>query len=221
MKKHLILILLCMLGLSAVHAKKDSADYKVIVYKTDGTQFEGFITTALRNYFRPRQSKVDISKTFGGEEQTYTSDEVKKIVYPPNEKDTSTVVYEAVTAMAQKSPLSKLKPSEKPIFMRLVYNGKNVKGYTAPHLDYTPGKTMNVTTYTETFYYYIVADGVAVPYWTEIGGVVPNAKKAIKHFLKAFPAVCEMIDKGDIKPKEFRSNPGIVLPYMDVEKGVK
>lgn len=164
---------------------------------------------------------MSIHLTFGGEEQAYSSDEVKRIVFPPNEKDTTTVVYEAVTAMAKKTPFSKLKPSEKPVFMRLVYSGKNVKGYTAPHLDYTPGKTMDVITYTETFYYYIIADGVAVPYWTEIGGVVPNAKKAIKHFLKAFPKVCAMIDKEVITPKEFRNNPGIVYPYMDEDGGKK
>lgn len=215
MKHLVILILMCMLGLFTVQAKKDSIDYKVIVYKADGTHFEGYITTALQNYLLPRQSKVGISKTYGGEKQTYTSDEVKAIVFPPSEKDSTTVVYEAVTAMAKKSPFSKLKPSEKPVFMRLVYSGKKIKGYTAPYLDYTPGKTIDVLTYTETFYYYIIADGVAVPYWTEIGGVVPGAKKAIKHFLKAFPKVCEMIDKGEITPKEFRSNPGIVLPYMD------
>lgn len=219
MKRITITLIVCMVGFLTAFADKDPDDFKVIAYRTDGTHFEGYITTALRNYFRPKQSEVGISETFGGETQKYSSDEVKAIVYPPNKKDSTSVVYEAVTAIMKSNMFSKAKVTKSPIFMRLIYNGKHIKGYVMPYLDQTltttPDAYLNIMNYTYQYFYMPVDEGVAKPYWMDVEGVMPNAKGTIKKFLKDFPEIGNMIDNGELTAKEFRDNPSIVLPMMD------
>lgn len=208
-----------LVSVTAAFAEKDPRDYKVIAYRADGSQFEGYVTTALRRYFRPKVSEVGISEVYGGEPRTYTSDEVKSIVFPPTEKDTVTVVYEAVTAMLKANMFSKMKPTKSPVFMRLIYNGKNVKGYVMPFVDQTltttPDAYLNTMTYTYQYFFMPVSEGMAKGYWMDVQGVMPNAKGFIKKFLKDFPEIGEMLDKGELTAKEFRENPAIVLPMMD------
>lgn len=219
MKKILVSIICCLcMGLTS-YAKNDPQDFKVIAYRADGTHFEGYVTTALRNYFRPKVSTVGISETYKGEEKKYTSDEVVKIVFPANKNNTTPVVYEAVTAMTRTSMFSKMKPTKTPIFLRLIYEGENVKGYVMPYLDQTLTTNAvadwNIMTYTYTYFFMTADEGIAKPYWTDMDGVIPNLKGVIKKFLKDFPEIGEMIDKGELKPKEFRKNPSIVYPIMD------
>lgn len=219
MKRITITLIACMVGFLTAFADKDPEDFKVIAYRADGTHFEGYITTALRNYFRPKQSEVGISETFGGEAQKYSSDEVKAIVYPPNKKDSASVVYEAVTAIMKSNMFSKAKATKSPIFMRLIYSGKHIKGYVMPYLDQTltttPDAYLNIMNYTYQYFYMPVDEGVAKPYWMDVEGVMPNAKGTIKKFLKDFPEIGNMIDNGELTAKEFRDNPSIVLPMMD------
>lgn len=158
MKKSLLLIVCCLICGSAAFADKDPQDFKVVAYRADGTHFEGYITTALRRYFRPKVSEVGISETFGGEDKKYSSDEVKAIVFPPNEKNPNPVVYEAVTAMLRSSMFSKAKPTKNPIFLRLVYDGKHVKGYVMPYVDQTltttPDAYLNVMNLTYQYFFH-------------------------------------------------------------------
>lgn len=219
MKRITITFIVCLVGFLAAFADKDPQDFKVIAYRADGTHFEGYITTALRRYFRPKQSEVGISETFGGEAKKYSSAEVVSIVYPPNAKDSASVVYDAVTAIMRSSMFSKAKPTKDPIFMRLIYNGKHVKGYVLPYVDQTltttPDAYLNIMNYTYQYFFMPVEEGVAKPYWMDVQGIMPNAKGIIKKFLKDFPEIGKMIDKGELTPKEFRDNPAIVLPMMD------
>lgn len=219
MKKTLFLIVCCLICSSAAFADKDPQDFKVVAYRADGTHFEGYITTALRRYFRPKVSEVGISDTFGGEDKKYSSDEVKAIVFPANEKNPTAVVYEAVTAVLRKSMFAKAKPTDTPIFLRLIYDGKHVKGYVMPYVDQTltttPDKYVNEMIYTYQYFFMPVDEGLAKPYWMDIKGIMPNAKGAIKKFLKDFPEIGDMIDNGKLTPKEFRDNPAMVLPLMD------
>lgn len=103
MERSTFAIMACLMGIFAVFADNDPQDFKVVAYRADGTHFEGYVTTALRRYFRPKVSEVGISEIYGGESREYSSDEVKTIVYPPNKKDSTSIVYEAVTAMVQKN----------------------------------------------------------------------------------------------------------------------
>lgn len=219
MKRITITLIACLVGFLGTFADKDPQDFRVIAYRADGTHFEGYITTALRNYFRPKQSEVGISETFGGEAREYTSDDVISIVYPPNEKDSVSVVYEAVTALMRSNMFSKAKATKSPIFMRLIYNGKYVKGYVMPYIDQTltttPNAYLNIMNYTYQYFFMPVNEGIAKPYWMDVKGIMPNAKGAIKKFLKDFPEIGEMIDNGKLTAKEFRDNPAIVLPMMD------
>ncbi len=220
MKKVLFMLLLCFVWSTTSFGKKDPENYKVIVYLADGTHFEGYVTTALENYQHPKQDAVGISKTFGGEERMYSSEEVKSVVFPPNKINSETVTYDAVTAVVNKGMFSKPKPSEKPLFLRLIYKGDNVKGYVMPYLDKTNtggvrGPKMKIRNYTYQYFYMPVEEGVAKPYWMDLQGIMPNPKGFMKKFLKEFPEIVEMINKGELTPKEFRDNPAIVLPIMD------
>ncbi len=47
-----------------INAEDKAEDYYVKVICQDGSQFDGYITSSLRNYFRPKIDKVKISKTF-------------------------------------------------------------------------------------------------------------------------------------------------------------
>lgn len=60
-----------------------------------------------------------------------------------------------------------------------------------------------------------VGEGIAKPYWRDVQGIIPNEKGIIKKFLRDFPEIGEMLDRGELKPKGFRDNPAIVLPLMD------
>lgn len=220
MKKYLLMLSFCLVWASAVFADKDPENYKVVVYLADGTHFEGYVTTALENYLYPKQTEVGISKTFGGKERLYTSEEVKSVVFPANKKNSTAVIYEAVTAVVRSSMLSKAKPSKKPIFLRLIYDGKDIKGYVMPYTDQTSirqvrNPSIEIKNYTYQYYYMPTEEKIARPYWSDIQGIMPNAKGFIKKFLKDFPEIVKMIDNGELTTKDFRENPAIVLPIMD------
>lgn len=211
------LTVLCALSANA----KDPDDYHVIVTLKDGSKVDGFITTSLRNYLRPRVSEVGVSSEFGGKSQKYTSDEVVSIVFPPNEKDTTTVVYHPIVAQSKlPNYLSKNpKPYKKPVFLRLVYDGENVKGYAMPLFDRTFGDTITVFHFTWRYFYLTADGGTAKAYWDDTDGIIPGMKKVMKFYLREFPELQQMVDDDELTPEAFRKNPAIVLPMMDRLRG--
>lgn len=198
-------------------AEEDPIDYHVIVTLKDGSKVDGFITTALKNYLRPRISEIGVSKSYGGTPEKYSSDEVVSIVFPPSEKDTTTVVFHSVMAQSKlpnyfsKNP----KPYKKPIFLRLIYDGGNIKGYAMPLFDRTFGKTITVLHYTWRYFYKTEDSDVAKAYWDDTDDVIPGMKKVLKLYFREFPELQEMVEDERITPKEFRDNPTIVLSIMN------
>lgn len=194
---------------------KESEDCHMRGILADGTEIEGFNETRFTNFMFPFVTEVNM--VVDGESKKYTSDELKAVWFTKLDSDSIPVIFHAVKAQKslpnyfRKNP----KPYKKPGFLRLVYNGENVKGYIRPVADYTHAQTMSVSTYTYMFYYLTKDSDVAVAYWCETGGVVPAMKKVMKFYLREFPELVEMVNRGEIKPNDFRSNPAIVLPLMD------
>ncbi len=58
-------------------------------------------------------------------------------------------------------------------------------------------------------------DPIAIGYWTDIDGNIPNVKGLMKKYMKEFPTIVQMINDGELTPDRFRNNPAIVLPIMD------
>ncbi len=198
-------------------AKKDPDDYHVILTLKDGSKVDGFIKTALKNYLRPRISEISVSSEFGGKERKYTSDEVVSIVFPPNEKDTTTVVYHSVMAQSKLPNYFSKNPKayKKPIFLRLVYIGDNVKGYAMPLFDRTFGQTMTVFHFTWRYFYKTDRSDMAKAYWDDTDDIIPSMKKVMKFYFREFPELQQMVDDEQLTPKAFRDNPTIVLPIMN------
>ncbi|MDE6297156.1 MAG: hypothetical protein K2L89_04855 [Muribaculaceae bacterium] len=216
-RRILFLILFLTFGILIAEAKKNPDDYHAIIEMSDGTIFEGYVMTSLKNYFNPKVTKVGISKEFEGETKKYSSDEIKSITYPPIESDTTTVIYHSVKAKKQLPNLlnKNPKPYKEPVFLRLVYEGKHVKGYALPLFDAVHGGTMSVYNYTWRYFYKTDDSDVAVAYWDDIGGIFPALKKFMKLLFREFPEIQKMIDNGTLKPGEFRDNCLIVLPIID------
>ena len=216
-KKILIVLVLTALCAMSAHAKGDPTDYHVRVTLKDGSVIDGYITTALKNYLRPRVSEVGISSEYGGKAVKYTSDEVVSIVYPPSEKDTTTVVFHSVVAQSKMPNYLSKNPKayKKPIFLRLVYDGDNVKGYAMPLLDRTFGQTMTILNYTWRYFYKTSDGDMAKAYWDDVDDIIPGMKKVMKFYFREFPELQQMVDDKQLTPSEFRENPTIVLPIMD------
>ena len=216
-RRQWLFILFLTFGILIADAKKDPADDHVFVEMSDGSIMEGYVTSSLINYFKPKVTKVSISKEFGGESKKYSSEEVKTIIFPPNEKDTTAVIYHSVKAKKQLPNLLKKnpKPYKEPIFLRLVYEGDHVKGYAMPIFDATHGGTMSVYNYTWRYFYKTDDNDVAIAYWDDIGGIFPAMKKFMKLLFQEFPELQKMIDDGTLKPSEFRENCLSVLPIID------
>ncbi len=215
--KQLILIIACLICGLSTFAKEDPEEYRVLVFKTDGTVFEGYNETKFTNYFRPKVTKVSISREFKGETEKFTGEEVKRVVFNCTMNDSMPVIFDAVKAQSKmpnyfsKNP----KPYKETIFLRLVYDGVNIKGYAMPIMDSTYTPSMTVVHYTWR-YFYLTKDGeYAKVYWDDTDGIIPSMKKVMKFYLREFPALVEMIDNEELTPTMFRDNPAIVYPIMD------
>ncbi len=213
--KKLISFIFCGLLPLMMFAKWDGEPVTAIM--ADGSRLEGFTTTHLINYIKPGVSTIGISKEFKGKETKYTSEEVAALIFPPAEGDSVYAVYEPVIAQKQMPNLWKKKPKtyKKPIFLRLIYDGKNVKGYVRPVRDgsYTP--SMTTVNYTWLYYYLVDGQDVAKAYWVATNDIVPAMKKVLKFYMSEFPEVQQLVDEEVLTPKDFRNNPSIVYPLID------
>lgn len=205
-------------ALFSMNAKdKNPEDYHMRGILADGTEIEGYCETAFTNFMFPWVTEVKLADTFGGEPRTYSSEELKAVWFTKVGEDSVPKIYHAVRAQKSMPNLFKKnpKPYKKPAFLRLVYNGENVKGYVRPVADYTHTPSMSISTYTYMIYYLTKDSDVAVAYWCETGDLVPAMKKVMKFYLREFPELVEMVNKGELTPNDFRDNPAIVLPLID------
>ncbi len=204
-------------GLAVMAKDENPENYHMRGILADGTEIEGYNETSFTNFMFPWVTEVKLADTFKGESKKYSSDELKAVWFTSLGEDSIPKIYHSIKAqkslpnLLRKNP----KPYKKPVFLRLVYNGENVKGYIRPVADYTHTPSMSISTYTYIIYYLTKDSDVAVAYWCETGDLVPAMKKVMKFYLREFPELVEMVEKGELKPRDFRDNPAIVLPLMD------
>ena len=162
-------------------------------------------------------TEVILTYTYKGETKKYSSEELKAVWFTKVGCDSIPKIYESVRAQKRMSSIWNKKPKayKKPVFLRLIYNGENVKGYIRPMTDFTHGQTMSVRTNTYMFYYLTKDSDVAVAYWYDSCDFIPAMRKVMKFYFREFPELVEMVENKELTPKEFRSNSTIVLPLMD------
>lgn len=213
----LILILSLLFMALPTTARNNPDDYKVTCTLTDGTVIEGYISIPSTSHLISPVYDIKISDTYKSKARKYTSEEVKRIVYTSTLNDSLPLIYESVKAqnsipnLFSKDP----KPFKKPVFLQLIYEGKNVKGYKTLTTDYTVNNNSTKVNYVWRYYYLKKGDEIAKAYWLGIKGIFLVMKKAMKLYFKEFPKLVEMVDKKEIKGKQFRKNPAMVLPLMD------
>lgn len=216
MKKLIFILSLLLMALSTIAGNK-SDKYKVTCTLTDGTVIEGYTSIPLTKIITSQLYELDISDTYKGKARTYTSEEVKRIVYTSTLNDSLPLIYESVKA--QRNMPNRLnkdpKPYKKPVFLQLIYEGKNIKGYKTLTTDYTVNMSGTNVNYIFKYYYLKKGDEIAKSYWLGRKGLVLIMKKDIKLYFREFPKLVEMVDKKEIKGKQFRKNPEMVLPLMD------
>lgn len=111
------------------------------------------------------------------------------------------------------------KTYKKPVFLRLIYDGAHVKGYARPVLDCTYTPSMNIFNHTWLYYYKLADQDITKAYWVDTNDIIPSIRKVMKFYFREFPGLQKMVDDKELSPKEFRSDPTIVLPLMDKEIG--
>lgn len=94
----LILILSLLFMALPTTARNNPDDYKVTCTLTDGTVIEGYISIPLTKIITSQLYELDISDTYKGKARTYTSEEVKRIVYTSTLNDSLPLIYESVKA---------------------------------------------------------------------------------------------------------------------------
>lgn len=216
--RHYLLTIAALLAAFVASARDENPeDYHMRGIMADGTEIEGYNETLFTNFMFPWVTEVKLSDTYKGEVRKYTLEELKAVWFTSCGEDSVPKIYHSVRAQKSMPNLFKKnpKPYKKPVFLRLVYNGENVKGYIRPVADYTYTPSMSVSTYTYMIYYLTKDSDVAVAYWCETGDLVPSMRRVMKFYLREFPELVEMVDKGELKPSDFRDNPAIVLPLMD------
>lgn len=219
--RNLISILLSVLLGIPSFAQKDAKEYHIKITKSDGTVFEGYNQTKFTNYLRPYVTQMSVSSEFKGTPVTYTSDDIKRVEFISMAKDSIPKVFETVKVQSKlpnyfsKNP----KPYKKPVFLRLIFDGKNIKGYAMPYTDHnfaqTPNMNFRTTNYTWRYFYFVNGSSVAKAYWDDTDGVIPNMKTVMKFYFREFPELVKKVDSGEITPQMFRDNPAMVLPIMD------
>lgn len=215
--KNLLSLLIGLMASIAAFADDNPKEYLVRLTKADGTVFEGYNDTRLKNWLKPTVTSIAISEDYKGPTTKYTGEEVKRVEFIESLLDSIPVVFDAVKAQTKLPNLfsKNPKPYKQPVFLRLVYDGENVKGYAMPYTDHTMTPNRTVIHFTWRYFYLTKDSDVAKAYWDDTDGVIPNMKKVMKFYFRDFPKLVEMVDNGEITPEMFRENPAMVLPVMD------
>lgn len=202
----------------SVYAAHDPEEYRVKVIKSDGTAIYGYSKTDFMNTAFPKVTKFTFSTNYGGEETTFTSDEVKRVEFVNLAIDDIPLVFESVKAQSRVPVTSgqKPKPYKTRVFLRLFYDGENVKGYAKAYSDITNTPSASISSTGWTYYYMIKDADVAKGYWFDMQGIIFDIKRRLKVCLKKdFPDVTKMLDDKEISTKKFRKDPTMLLPLMD------
>lgn len=216
MKKTVLCIFLFICGIS-VFAQDKPKDFHVRVIKNDGTVFEGYNETRFTNYLRPYITAVSISNEFAGKPIKYNGNEVKRVEFTGETQDSLPMIFEAVIPQTKLPNLfnKNPKPYKEPVFLRLIYEGENVKGYAMPYTDHTMVSGRRTILYTWRYFYLTKDSDIAVAYWDDTDGIIPKMEKVMKFYFREFPELQELVDRKELTPEMFRENPAIVLPIMD------
>lgn len=217
MNKILSLVFFLFMAIS-VYAVHNPEEYRVKVIKSDGTVVYGYSKTDFLNATFPKVKKFNFSTKYDGEETTFTSDEVKRVEFVNLAIDEIPLVFESVQALSKVPVTSgqKPKPYKTRIFLRLFYDGENVKGYTQPYSDITNTPSASLSSQGWYYYYMIKGTDMAKAYWFDMQGIIFDIKRRLKVCLKNdFPEVTKMLDGKEISTKKFRKNPTMLLPLMD------
>lgn len=196
MNKLIFIFSLLFMALPTI-ADNNPDDYKITCTLTDGTVIEGYTSIPLTKVITSQLNEIDISDTYKGKARKYTSEEVKRIVYTSTLNDSLPLIYESVKAqnsipnLFSKDP----KPFKKPVFLQLIYEGKNVKGYKTLTTDYTVNNNSTKVNYVWRYYYLKKGDEIAKAYWLGIGGINVGMKAAMKLYFREFPKLVEMVEK--------------------------
>ena len=206
MNKLILILSLLFMALPTI-ARNNPDDYKVTCTLTDGTVIEGYCSIASTARLISPVYDLKISDTYKGKARKYTSEEVKRIVYTSTLNDSLPLIYESVKA--QRNMPNRLnkdpKPYNKPVFLQLIYEGKNIKGYKTLTTDYTVNMSGTNVNYIFKYYYLKKGDEIAKSYWLGRKGLVLIMKKDIKLYFREFPKLVEMVDKKEIKTKKLIS----------------
>lgn len=216
MKKLIFILSLLLMALPTIAGNK-SDKYKVTCTLTDGTVIEGYTSIPLTKVITSQLNEIDISDTYKGKARTYKSEEVKRIVYTSTLNDSLPLIYESVKAQKNVPSLfnKNPKPFKKNVFLRLIYEGKNVNGYITPTMNYTVNKKSTIVNYVWRYYYRKKGDEIAKAYWLGIGGINIGMKAAMKLYFREFPKLVEMVKNKEITGEQFCNDPTMVLPLMD------
>lgn len=216
MKKTVLCIFLFIYGIS-VFAQDKPEDFHVRVIKNDGTVFEGYNETRFTNYLRPYITAVSISNEFAGKPIKYNGNEVKRVEFTGETQDSLPMIFEAVIPQTKLPNLfnKNPKPYKEPVFLRLIYEGENVKGYAMPYTDHTMVPGRRTILYTWRYFYLTKDSDIAVAYWDDTDGTIPKMEKVMKFYFREFPELQELVGRKELTPEMFRENPAIVLPIMD------
>lgn len=216
MKKTVLYIFLFICGIS-VFAQDKPEDFHVRVIKNDGTVFEGYNETRFTNYLRPYITAVSISNEFAGKPIKYNGNEVKRVEFTGETQDSLPMIFEAVIPQTKLPNLfnKNPKPYKEPVFLRLIYEGENVKGYAMPYTDHTMVPGRRTILYTWRYFYLTKDSDIAVAYWDDTDGTIPKMEKVMKFYFREFPELQKLVDRKELTPEMFRENPAIVLPIMD------
>lgn len=216
MKMFIVMLLSVLTGISAFAQEDKAAEYHVRVTKTDGTVFYGYNETRFSSYFVPYRAKVSISEEFKGEPVSYTGQEVRRVEFTAAMDSAEPVIFEAVIPQTTMPYINRApEPYKEPVFLRLVYEGENIKGYAMPYTDRTTTAYHDITTYTWRYFYLPKDSDMAKTYWTDIRGAIIGLKSNMKFYFREFPELVKMVESGELTPKMFRENPAMVLPIMD------
>ncbi len=219
--KSLFVLLLCSVftscGIISMGGQNSSKtenpdNYRVILTLKSDEKVEGYIQSGLRDFVQ----EVQVSPTLDGKgKKTYSSEEVIRLVYPATPQDPTELIY--ITAKRKE------KPTEKPVFMKLVYDGKNAQALEVPINSFTRTPTTGMQGKFSTgtrFYYLIKKEGIANYYWYAEPGAnsIVGGKRGLKKLFKDYPSVLKGLDDKSINMKK---DPAEVVRLLDKDLGSK
>ena len=124
MKNFLLLLVGSLIAAVSAFADDSPDEYRVRLTKADGTVFEGYNDTRLKNWLKPAVTTLSISEEYKGSTTKYSGEEVKRVEFVKSLLDSIPVVFDAVKAQTKLPNLfsKNPKPYKQPVFLRLVYD---------------------------------------------------------------------------------------------------